>query len=620
MDPLDHAMSQFNLTNADAGRSSTPTIQLDEVDGEANNYEGPSALTYHHEKAEEERKRQKAAKRASKDFVGTLHNMQTLGTKNDTPQPEPDRSHKQTHSDSFVGRRELPRSGSSPGLGADLNISSRGRSLSPNGSIGEDNSRPMSNYARLSHSPARRTAALDRPASTIDLLNIPYSQQMAHQMLAQDNARLQTSVGTNAALLNTKKTLDMYRANVKKTTDSAVQYEFAVFMVHAVQEAASNTTNPSTNNHNSSPHRSETDTESLAHPTTQKLLLKEARTILHRLSDKGYAYAQYYLADGYASGLFTSSQKPDHDKAFSQFLAAGKHGHAEAAYRTALCYEFGWGSRRDPAKAVQFHRQAASRGHPGAAVRLGKACLTGDMGLHGRYREGIKWLKRATESADAQHNSAPYELALLHVDGYGADVFKDETYAAQLFTRAAELGHDLAALRMGEVYEHGLLTCPRDPALSIHFYNSAAQAGVPEAMMALCAWYMVGAEPVLEKDEAEAYEWARRAAQAENLKAEYTMGYFTEMGIGCRRDPLEANVWYVRAAEGGEERAGQRLAIIREAEMGGMGMGGGGGDGGVKGAGGSNGDVGWVNGGGGIVGTKNGRNLLKKKSWWKKDR
>lgn len=51
-------------------------------------------------------------------------------------------------------------------------------------------------------------------------------------------------------------------------------------------------------------------------------------------------------------------------------------------------------------------------------------------------------------------------------------------------------------------------------------------------------------------------------------KAEYAVGYFTEMGIGCRRDPLEANVWYVRAADQGDERAKQRLAIIRAAASG----------------------------------------------------
>ena len=51
-------------------------------------------------------------------------------------------------------------------------------------------------------------------------------------------------------------------------------------------------------------------------------------------------------------------------------------------------------------------------------------------------------------------------------------------------------------------------------------------------------------------------------------KAEYAVGYFTEMGIGCRRDPLEANVWYVRAAENGNENAKQRLKIIRGAAAG----------------------------------------------------
>lgn len=51
-------------------------------------------------------------------------------------------------------------------------------------------------------------------------------------------------------------------------------------------------------------------------------------------------------------------------------------------------------------------------------------------------------------------------------------------------------------------------------------------------------------------------------------KAEYAVGYFTEMGIGCRRDPLEANVWYVRAADKGNDTARQRLDIIRAASSG----------------------------------------------------
>jgi len=44
------------------------------------------------------------------------------------------------------------------------------------------------------------------------------------------------------------------------------------------------------------------------------------------------------------------------------------------------------------------------------------------------------------------------------------------------------------------------------------------------------------------------------------------------MGIGCRRDPLEANVWYVTAADLGDERAKQRLAAIHAAASGGGSM------------------------------------------------
>lgn len=44
------------------------------------------------------------------------------------------------------------------------------------------------------------------------------------------------------------------------------------------------------------------------------------------------------------------------------------------------------------------------------------------------------------------------------------------------------------------------------------------------------------------------------------------------MGIGCRRDPLEANVWYVKAAEHGDQRAVARLKVIHEAASGGSGV------------------------------------------------
>lgn len=52
---------------------------------------------------------------------------------------------------------------------------------------------------------------------------------------------------------------------------------------------------------------------------------------------------------------------------------------------------------------------------------------------------------------------------------------------------------------------------------------------------------------------------------AELPKAQYAVGFFTEMGLGCEQDPFEANAWYVRAADQGDIRARQRISTIRAA-------------------------------------------------------
>lgn len=352
----------------------------------------------------------------------------------------------------------------------------------------------------------------DRPLSYVDLANVSYPQAPPAP-ISLDNSQLRSAVGANASLLTMQKTLEMYRQNVKKLNDAETQYAFAIFLIQAAQEAGLG------QDGGAAPQKvtrksgaRDLDGNAVEKPQSSPVeLLSEAKHILQKLADRSYPFAQYYLADGYSSGLF-SKGKEDHVAAFPLFISASKHGHAESGYRAALCYEFGWGCRKDVAKAVQYYRQSASKNHPGAMTRLGRACLSGDLGLN-KYREGLKWLKRATESADMQYNAAPYHLGLLYVTGDGNDIFQDETYAAQLFTQASDLGHAESAYIMGDAYEHGKLACPRDPALSVHFYTCAAQRGHPAAMMALCAWYMVGAEPVLEKDENEAYEWARQAAQ-----------------------------------------------------------------------------------------------------------
>ena len=57
----------------------------------------------------------------------------------------------------------------------------------------------------------------------------------------------------------------------------------------------------------------------------------------------------------------------------------------------------------------------------------------------------------------------------------------------------------------------------------------AAQQNHREACFALTAWYLVGSPGVLPQSDTEAYLWAKKAAEMGLAKAEYAVGYFTEV-------------------------------------------------------------------------------------------
>lgn len=59
----------------------------------------------------------------------------------------------------------------------------------------------------------------------------------------------------------------------------------------------------------------------------------------------------------------------------------------------------------------------------------------------------------------------------------------------------------------------------------------AAQQDHREACFALTAWYLVGSPGVLPQSDTEAYLWAKKAAGMGLAKAEYAVGYFTEVAF-----------------------------------------------------------------------------------------
>lgn len=417
---------------------------------------------------------------------------------------------------------------------SDENLSSRSQSPPSQGqsSISSKKHNRVSKSVDLSH-----LYLLDRNESTHFTLTNESLSDVSHNLIKQ-----YLGENSSSSLLPRMKTIEMYRKNVKKSNDPKVLFQYAQYMLQTALTI--DTTKPDV-----------TQEET----TLKKQFLKEAVHYLKKLSDKGYTDAQYLLADGYSSGALG---KVDNKEAFNLFQIAAKHGHIESAYRTSYCYEEGLGVTRDSRRAVEFLKFAASKNHPASMYKLGIYSFYGRMGLPDNVnvkKTGIQWLSRAVTKANELTNGAPYELAKIHENGFLDIVIPDRKYAMELYIQAASLGHVKASAKMGKAYEIGDDFIPQDPNLSIHYYTQAALGGDAESMLSLCAWYLVGNPPNLDKDEKEAFQWALRAANMGLAKAQFAVGNFYEKGLGIAKDPEMAKTWYKRAAENDDERAKTKL-------------------------------------------------------------
>lgn len=327
---------------------------------------------------------------------------------------------------------------------------------------------------------------------------------------------------------------DLQLAVKQKPADKAIQLQLARKLVEAATVLVD-----------------ETHLEPKAKTKAREKYVMDGYKMVKKLVSGGYPEAQFYLADCYGQGDL--GLEVDNKEAYNLYHSAAKSGHGQSAYRVAVCceigHEEGGGTKRDPFKAVQWYRRAASLGDTPAMYKMGMILLKGLLGQNKNPREGISWLKRAAEKADPENPHALHELALMYANASPNDIIiRDEEHAKQLFYQAAELGYKFSQFRLATAYEYGLMGCPVDPRQSIIWYTHAAAQGEHQSELALSGWYLTGSDGILQQSDTEAYLWARKAAAAGLVKAEYAMGYFTEVGIGVTANLDDAKRWYWRAA------------------------------------------------------------------------
>lgn len=260
--------------------------------------------------------------------------------------------------------------------------------------------------------------------------------------------------------------------------------------------------------------------------------INDAHKVVKKMVNAGSTEAMFYMADCYGQGSL--GLPVDAKEAFHLYQSAAKMNHPQSAYRVAVCCELGTedggGTRRDPMKAIQWYKRAATLGDTPAMYKMGMILLKGLLGQQRDPRQAVSWLKRAAERADKDNPHALHELGLLYESAKPEDhILRDERYAFDLFHQAAELGYKYSQFRLGSVYEYGALGCPMDQRMSIQWYSKAAQQGEHQSELALSGWYLTGAngpngEVLVQPNDQEAFLWSRKAASSGLAKAEFAMG------------------------------------------------------------------------------------------------
>ena len=157
----------------------------------------------------------------------------------------------------------------------------------------------------------------------------------------------------------------------------------------------------------------------------------------------------------------------------------------------------------------------------------------------GKFPLGISVLKQYAEEEDV---AATYVLANLYYDGSGVE--KSESQAIKLLERNVAEGHSPSMIRLGEIKEK------QSPAEALQLYKQASAANDAGAHLKLGNVFEKGllgarANPKL------AFRYYDKAHQGENVMGTFHMARCYDEGVGVSPNALEANRLFRQAAMSG---------------------------------------------------------------------
>jgi uncharacterized protein len=224
-------------------------------------------------------------------------------------------------------------------------------------------------------------------------------------------------------------------------------------------------------------------------------------------------------------------------------LARQEKAHAIEEVRKAisLCRQ------GDYESAIPTLKKYSERGDVGMTYILGHLYWKG-LGMEASPKSAREFFQ---QNVDADH--VPSMISL-------GELVEKETpaRALQLYRLAAQKDSLTALLKLGDIYERGILGLPSNPKLAAANYQKLSDLGSPQGDSLLARCYAKGFG--VEKDVVKATQLFRKAALANHVPSQLMMAGRYFAGEGCDTDPVAATGWLTRASQSGSSEATLLLA------------------------------------------------------------
>lgn len=281
-------------------------------------------------------------------------------------------------------------------------------------------------------------------------------------------------------------------------------------------------------------------TLTLLEATTDELTFSAVAHI-RAAAEADLATGHFYLGLVYERAIGVHA---DLGLAAHHYEIAAQKGVRNAQFRYGIMLFNGLGVTPNKVEGETWLRRAALAGEGDAAALVGEIYARGDDNLPPNYAEAALWFRIA---AEAGHSNSARALGLLYLTGAGAGAIpRDADEAAKWLRIAAEKGDSVAQSDLATLLlKRQINSRITEPAPVHEWFEKAAESGdaIGAYNFAVCLAEGIG----LERDEARAAQWFRRAAE-NVVNAQYRYGRMLVEGRGIEQNFEEARIWLHKAA------------------------------------------------------------------------